>query len=320
MIRITSAAIAVGALLALPSAGQAAENFGSRLSQNPANSNECQVLMGPCTIASYIHPSDPNGDPYAGGAPRDGVITKFRIRGYGEGGPASVTFRLARISLQSEDVALGASAGTGPTVTLPEGNGGDVPISEFPGRLPVEKGEYLAIDGTNVAATYNSSGDRYSYTFAPPLVDGQGQRGSNTATGELLVAAVIEADADRDGFGDETQDQCLGSPSSAPPCAPATDGPGGGKATDRVKPKVRGVRLTRRALVYRLSESAKVTVRIKKGRRTVKTIKAKGRAGKNRIAINRRKLASGRYTLVVTAQDAAANKSAAKRIGMRVSR
>jgi hypothetical protein len=131
---------------------------------------------------------------------------------------------------------------------------------------------------------------------------------------------VIEADADGDGFGDETQDTCLGSPSSAPPCVPGGGPNGDGNTADRVKPKLLGVRLTRRALVYRLSESAKVTVRIKKGRRTVKTIKAKGRAGKNRIAINRRKLASGRYTLVVTAQDAAANKSAAKRIRMRVSR
>ena len=49
---------------------------------------------------SFIHPSDPNGDPYSGGAPVDGVITKFRIRAFGQGDtPATVTFRVADIRL-----------------------------------------------------------------------------------------------------------------------------------------------------------------------------------------------------------------------------
>ena len=70
MIRTTSAALAVGmALLALPSVGEASTSFGSRLNHDPANSGECKELLTPCTLASYIHPSDPNGDPYAGGAP-----------------------------------------------------------------------------------------------------------------------------------------------------------------------------------------------------------------------------------------------------------
>jgi hypothetical protein len=304
MIRTTSAALAVGmSLLALPSVGEASTSFGSRLTHDTANSGECKELLTPCTLASYIHPSDPNGDPYAGGAPVDGVITKFRIRAFAEGGPAPVTFRLVDISRpdpQNNETALASGTGTGPTVNIPPSmGGGDVPILEFPGSLPVKKGQHLAIDGTNVWATYNSSGDKFSYRFDPPLVDGQAPRTSNQATGELLVAAEIEPDVDRDGLGDETQDPAVRRP-------------------DTTKPRISGLKLEGSKLRYRLSEKARVTVRVKKGGRTVKTISRKGRAGRNQLAIGSGKLADGRYKLVVRAKDAAGNASAAKRVALRV--
>jgi hypothetical protein len=301
MIRTTSVVLAASALLALPAASNAATTFGSRLNHDPANSGECKDLPTPCTLASYIHPSDPNGDPYADGAPVDGVITKFRIRAYGLDAPANVTFRLARVNRpdpQNDDSALATAAGTGPSATVPVYNPGeDTPVTEVAGSLRVKKGDYLAIDGTNVAATYNSSGDKYTYRYDPPLVDGQGPRASNEATGELLVQAVIEPDADNDGLGDETEDPAIG---------------------DRKKPRVSRVKVSGGALTYRLSERAKVTLRIKNGRRTVKKITRRGKAGQNRIAIGVRKLAEGRYQLVLSARDLAGNGSAAKRVGLRV--
>jgi hypothetical protein len=302
MIRTTSVVLAASALLALPAASDAATSFGSRLNHDPANSGECKDLPTPCTLASYIHPSDPNGDPYAGGAPVDGVITKFRIRAYGIDAPANVTFRLARVNRQNDDVALATAAGTGPSATVPVYNPGeDTPVTEVPGSLRVKKGDYLAIDGTNVAATYNSSGDKYTYRYDPPLVDGQGPRASNEATGELLVQAVIEPDVDKDGLGDETQDPAIGK-------------------NDRTKPRLSRVKLSGGVLTYRLSERAKVTLRIKKGGRTAKKVTANGKAGKNRIAVPSRKLAGGRYKLVLGARDAAGNSSDVKRLGLRVQR
>jgi hypothetical protein len=302
MIRITSVVLAASALLALPAASDAATTFGSRLNHDPANSGECKDLPTPCTLASYIHPSDPNGDPYAGGAPVDGVITKFRIRAYGIDAPATVTFRLARVNRQSEDSALATAAGTGPTATVPVYNpGADTPVTEVPARLRVKKGAYLAIDGTNVAATYNASGDKYTYRFDPPLVSGQGPRASNEATGELLVQGVIEPDADRDGLGDETQDPVI-------------------RKADRTKPRVSRVKLAGGALSYRLSERAKVTMRITRDGRTVKRLTARGKAGKNRMAIPTAKLAGGRYRLVLSARDKAGNRSNPKSISLRVQR
>jgi hypothetical protein len=316
MIRITSAALAAGAVLAvLPASGQAATTFGSRLLNEPTTGGEC-ALMTPCTLASYIHPSDPNGDPDATGAPVEGVITTFRIRAYGDGGPGQVTFRLADVTRpdpQDRDNAIATAAGTGPTVTIPQGGGGDTPVLEFPGRLSAKKGNHLAIDGTNVNAIYDSNGSKFTYRFDQPLVAGQGPRASNGVTGELLVQAVIEPDADRDGFGDETQDQCLNSPSSAPPCAPAV-------SKDRTKPRLSAVKLGRKALSYRLSERAKVSVRIVKRGHTVKRLSADGHAGKNKLAINRRALGGGRYTVIVSARDAAGNTSGATRIGLRIAR
>jgi hypothetical protein len=319
-------AAAAGALLALPTAGHAATTFGSRLNHEPANSGECVAFApNPCTIVSYIQPSDPNGDPYSGGAPVDGVTTKFRIRAFGEGNtPATVTFRLADITPnQDPDSAVATSAGIGPTVTIPPSDGVDTPIREYSGRLPVKKGNHLAIDGTNVWATVNNSGDKYSYVFGPPIVDGQGGRGSNGpqgARGELLVQADIEPDADHDGFGDETQDGCLGNAQATGACP----------QPDRTKPVLSGLKVSpslfvkRARISYSLSEAAQVKFAIKRCVRPVgkrcalykkvrRSIVDSGEAGLNTLRLNSklngRKLRPTRYKLVAVAVDPAGNSS-----------
>jgi hypothetical protein len=325
--RLTIAAItALGGLLLLPSAGQAATNFGSRLNHDPANSGECEAFGGTCTIASRIHPSDPNGDPYSGGAPVDGVITKFRIRAYIIEEPQQVTFRLAQVTLpdpNDESNALATAVGTGPTVTLAVNEELiEAPIQEFPGRLPVKKGQYLAIDaGKFVQATVNDSGQKFSYVYSPPLVDGSGARGSNEATGELLVAATIEPDADGDGFGDETQDQCPSQKTTQGPC-------------DLTPPGVTGFKVSGGKAHYKLSEAATVKLQLEKkakgrkvGGKCVKQTKGNkkkkacplfrkigarfngpGKQGPNQVTLpNGKKLKPGKYRLTMTATDAAGN-------------
>ena len=322
-------AVMVAGMLAAPAAGQAATTFGSRLNHEPANSGECASPPDPgqCTLVSFIHPTDPNGDPYSGGAPVGGVITKFRIRAFGEGGAAAtVTFRLADISRpdpQNANTAIATLVAEGPTVTVPATNALETPILEFPARVTVAQGNHLALDGTNVWATVNNSGDKFSYVFKPPLVAGQGPRGSTDATGELLVQADIEPDADGDGFGDETQDGC---PSQA-----TTQG-----ACDNTAPGVSGIAIGRRALRYNLSEQANVGVVVQKAakgrrvrgrcrrqtrrnrtrppcRRWVQkgSFAGSGEAGANSVTIPRRlrraNLAPGLYRVVITATDVAGN-------------
>jgi hypothetical protein len=308
---LAASALAAG-LLALPAAADAATNFGSRLNHDPANSGECTSPPAPCTLVSFIQPSPPNGDPYSGGAPVGGVITKFRIRAFGEGGAAAtVTFRLANISLpdpNDSDNALATAAGTGPTVTIPAFNGaGDVPIREFPARLRVKKGNHLALDGTNVWATVNNSGSDFTYRFTPPLTQGQGPRGSNEATGELLVAATIEPDADRDGFGDETQDQCPSQKGTHGPC---------------VAPKITKVRVKGKRIKYRLNQPASMRFKFQRrksgGKRfkAVGSFKASGKKGANSHKIPkriRRKLGSGQHRVVIVARNAAGQKTTVRK-------
>jgi hypothetical protein len=315
------------AMLIVPALAQGATNFGSRLNHDPANSGECAAFDGTCTLVSFIHPSDPNGDPYAGGAPVDGVITKFRIRAYIITEAQQVTFRVADITRDAADdsTALATAAGTGPTVTLGVNEDAlEAPIQEFAGRLPVKKGQHLAIDaGKYVQATVNDSGDKFSYVYSPPLVDGSGARGSTEATGELLVAATIEPDADGDGFGDETQDQCASQKTTQGPC-------------DTSAPGVSGLKVNGGKVFYNLSEAATVSFKLEKklpgrkvGRKCVKQtpqnktkkrcprfkqvgalFSGPGAAGPNKVTLpNGKKLKPGTYRLTMTAVDAAGNKA-----------
>jgi hypothetical protein len=317
--------VAATAVLVFAPAGNAAVSFGSLRTTNDPNQQPCEDPMtvnGPCSIVQFTVPTNPNGDPSSGGAPIDGVITKFRIRALGDGAPATVTFRVANISQLDPDTALASSAGTGPTVTVPQSNGDPAPTTEVPARVPVSRGQHLAIDGSaNIEATYDASGSKFSYVFGPPLVDGQAARGSNAVIGELLVSADIEPDADHDGFGDETQDQC--------PTQATTQGP-----CDRTAPAVSGLRVSGGKLFYTLSEGATVSLKLQKasngrkvkGRCVRQTRRNRhkprctrfvtvgsgfagpGGAGANQVAIPRaRRLKAGRYRLAMTVTDAAGN-------------
>jgi len=188
MTRITAAAVAIAAVLALPATGNASESFGSLLKHSPANgSDQCvETVPGPCTLVGWINPNDA-GDPVTSPAPADGAIVKFRIR---SSAAESVTFRLARIDRQG-DVALAQGAGVGPTVTL----AGTEEIEEFPANVRVHKGDHVALDAPSSHMVYNQGGDEFTYLYAPPLVDGQGPRSASAdPTGELLVQAVMEPD------------------------------------------------------------------------------------------------------------------------------
>ena len=65
--------------------------------------------------------------------------------------------------------------------------------------------------------------------WGPPLAAGESRVPTNTSPNfELLVQATIEDDADVDGFGDETQDGCVGVAGPLggcppPPTAPETE-------------------------------------------------------------------------------------------------
>jgi hypothetical protein len=315
--KLMTLAVAAAGLLALPATGQASDTFGSLLKNAPANGpNPCvDGVPGACTLVGYINPNDA-GDPVTRPAPYDGVVVKVRIR---SAAAESVTFRFATIGAPQAEVANAQIAADGPTVTL-QGTG---EIEEYAARVAVREGVHVALDAPSASMVYNQGGDKFTYLYAPPLVKGDAPRASQgEPTGQLLVQAVIERDADRDGYGDETQDACPANPDkTAAPC------------TDTTKPRLSGLELDRSAfrrstvLEYRLTEAAKVTIHLEKKKRG-RWVELRGKltdqgtVGNNKITIRRRfagrKLAPGPYRLELLAKDAAGNKSVEKRIGFRI--
>ncbi|MGH2840185.1 MAG: hypothetical protein ACRDKY_05100 [Solirubrobacteraceae bacterium] len=292
MKKITTATLVAAGLLALPAGAAASVPFGSQLTHEPANGPEsCGLEMTavPCTFVGYRHPTPPNGDNVPSPSPINGVVTKLRVR---SATPDAVTFAFARITAQGE-TATATLGALGPAVTF----AGTGEIEEYPARVSVKKGMHVALQGTSHGATYNSDGGVDSFEFTPPLTLGGGPLTSTGYSGgELLVQAIVEPDVDRDGLGDETQDAKVSS-----------------------GPRLTGVKLKGDRLRYRLSERAKVTVRISRGGRTVKRIKRTGRRGANTIKINRNALRSGSYRLTLSARDRDGN-TTTKRFTLRIVR
>jgi hypothetical protein len=316
---------AIAGLMLLPATGQAATIFGSQLKNDPTE-NSCE-MFGPCTIVAHIHSVPPEGDPYSGGAPVGGVITSFRTNAYAVEDSGQITFRLANLTLPDPmdlDNALATAAGTGPTITIVPEEDGELKITEVAARLPVQPGQQLAVDiSPSIAVIYNSNGDKRSYLFASPqLKEGEGQRASNEVLNELQVQATIEPDADNDGFGDETQDQC--------PTQATTQGP-----CDTSAPGVTGLKVAGAKVSYKLSEAATVRFKLEKkskgrkvGKKCVKQTQANktkkpcprfkqiksfsgpGAAGNNKATIpGGKNLKPGSYRLTMTATDAAGNQT-----------
>jgi hypothetical protein len=111
-------------------------------------------------------------------------------------------------------------------------------------------------------------------------------------------------------------------PSSSPPDThPDTPPPSGD--SDAVKPTVRGLKakpLRRGVRVrFRLSEPATVTVRVKRGKRVVKSARVQAPAGARTVTLRGKRLKKGRYKVEIGARDSAGNRSrlATKRVTLR---
>ena len=91
---------------------------------------------------------------------------------------------------------------------------------EFDAQLPIKQGQHLALDpSATVNAVYASSGRQVHATASSRRSSRARARAARpTSTEELLVQATIEPDADGDGFGDETQDQCPTQAGTHGPC------------------------------------------------------------------------------------------------------
>jgi hypothetical protein len=165
----------------------------------------------PCTSAHQILPPTSTA---AGGvvAPSDGVVVRWRIKVGELAGPLALRITRPGDSATRTGVATGATRSPGANQ-----------VSVFDARLPIQAGDALGIDHLDTTAFASTAGAIGAF-WNPPLANGGPSSTGLAENLELLVNADIEPDADRDGFGDETQDQCPTDASTQGPC-PVTPPP-----------------------------------------------------------------------------------------------
>jgi hypothetical protein len=155
------------------------------------------------------------GPQYA--VPFDGVLTSWSYQA--DASPQVVNFKVAR-----------NAGGANFTIVAESGNQTPAPgaLLTLPLRVSVRAGDAIGIYTSNEECGRSAAG--YS-TFYKPSDTPVGTTAAFTgpASYQLDVAAVLEPDADNDGYGDETQDGCPSDPTDHGDCIPAdttiTSGP-----------------------------------------------------------------------------------------------
>lgn len=189
-------AAVAAALLSAPSAA-AATDVG----------NGCQGAFLRTEHRTFVSLANAGGDPLRAAIPESGVITGWSSQ-VSAAAEAFARVKVVRHVNQStgEEARFRVVAQSEPERLQAGGN-------RFPTRIPVEAGDLIGL-----------SGDVPGHPIAVPLCEAPGARllalegdpplgGETNETIELTdfqvpLIAVVEPDADHDGFGDETQDRC----------------------------------------------------------------------------------------------------------------
>ncbi|HEX4672136.1 MAG TPA: hypothetical protein VH279_07695 [Solirubrobacteraceae bacterium] len=201
----------------------AAQVVGSTLNGSPTN-----LLCGGCS-ASAVQTVKVTTSSFPVTPSADGVIVSLRLKHSDSGaGPDTFGFRLlaqalgttftARQPARLPDFLFPSS--------IPAGVRTFVPVDAFgrPQGAPVLAGELIGmveINPQNAGAAILSAGTQATggeIKFALGTHNsGTLDYSTNSPNSEILVQYTVEPDADGDGYGDETQDRCVGMPG---PCIP----------------------------------------------------------------------------------------------------
>jgi hypothetical protein len=161
-----------------------------------------------CGGLTLVQVVDPPGSSYAVGA--DGVITAWRFQA--PAFPPSLKFKVFRPAGGTSLTVVGATDSVTPAANV---------LNTFPTRIPVRAGDRLGLTGGTTGECFRTGGGTTGRAATGDPAPGA----TITYTEEsatLDVAAVVEPDADHDGFGDETQDACSSSGSQQTACPDTT--------------------------------------------------------------------------------------------------
>jgi len=195
------------ALLALAAFGSASASAATEVG-NPCVGEE---LTEEVTFASLA-----SGGPIPATVPSAGVITSWTLR---------TSYPLPP-GVLSQSLKVFRPAGA-PTQYQVIGESAASPVSTgtntFNTRIPVQAGDFLGASGTYSGTVYTffcitgNPADRFAVFLGSPTI-GPVTSIAESEGAQAPVTAVVEPDADNDGFGDETQDQCPQNAAVQTPC------------------------------------------------------------------------------------------------------
>ncbi len=178
-------------------------------------------------------------------APIDGVLTRWRVRRGSGGGlliADTITLRVLRPTGTPNEFT---ASGTSDAHAVPGGSSDPIDIYEFPTRLAVAAGDRIGLGTTAGAFTHVGLGGSSYIQRVGELGDGGTALFVPGAFADRLALfnADLEPDADGDGFGDESQDQCPTDASTQGACPPEPDTTLAGSATAKKKQRQKGKKI-----------------------------------------------------------------------------
>src|SRR5829696_6232732 len=132
--------------------------------------------------------------------PSDGVIVAWRVRAGSVPPGGTAALRIIRPAGGGTFTGAGRSAVVSPVIDL----------NAYTTRLRVRAGDIIGMESDSQHLFLDNTAAGYTATYFSAGLDEGGTIAASGTQGatRLLVSAVLEADADGDGFGDETQDEC----------------------------------------------------------------------------------------------------------------
>jgi hypothetical protein len=181
------------ALAPLPQAG-AATQIG-----------ETFVPLTGCGTSTRLQTRSPSAQ-YA--APFAGVITSWSFQS--DPAPPTIKFKVGRGAGGNNFTVVGESPLLIPAPSF---------LNTNPVRIPVQAGDVIGIylDTFGNCAASSATGYTNAFLGGDQLPGSTGTYAQETNV-KNDVSATLEPDADQDGFGDETQDKCVGTAGSANGC------------------------------------------------------------------------------------------------------
>ena len=221
--------VSVG-LLAVPAQPAAASVTIGQLAPGTPPPFNC----GEGTQADAVQPVVNSGNSYV--VPSTGGIVSWQVTSWSHNAAAALAFGVQTLTMKIfrkvEDPNIYRVVGhDGPRSLI----GGTV--NTFPANIAVKAGDVLGINNPGTAddaCTFLAPSNPLLFRLGN-LADGDFGAFQSNTDDRVNATATVEPDADNDGFGDETQDQCPGQagpnngcpPASAPAPGPAP-GPGPG--------------------------------------------------------------------------------------------